>query len=282
MKVRIAAVQPASGSGGDERRNAAESLQWLGRAAESGADLVLFPEGYPGPINPANNYEAMIPLAERAAHLRIHVIASRAVPFGDGHAVELSLIDDRGETVGVYKRTTPCGPYVYRDIEAWNFDYVESPTPPHVFETRLGRIGMLVCSELYMPELSRLLMLQGADLIVYPAGGAINELLPGWRTMVQARAIENLVYTAACQNLYGDDEGVGTIAGPEGVLASSKQEGLIMADLDYDRLAFLRAEDEKIEFPKRYRTIPGLQRWRRPALYRALVEQDAPVGRTRG
>jgi len=278
MKIRIAAVQPFSGSGADERRNATESLQWLSRAAGEGADLVLFPEGYPGPINPANDYEAFIPLAERAAEFGVHVIASRAVPFGIGHAVELNLINDRGETAGIYRRTTPRGPYVYRDIEAWNFDYVESHTPPRVCETRIGRIGMLVCSELYMPELSRLLMVQGADLIVYPAGGAINELLPGWRTMVYARAIENLVYTAACQNLYGDDEGVGTIAGPEGILAQAKGEGLILADLDYDRLAFLRAEDEKIEFPKRYFTVPGLQRWRRPELYERLSVQDPSSG----
>ena len=70
---------------------------------------------------------------------------------------------------------------------------------------------MLVCSELYSPELSRVLMLQGADIIAYPAGGAINELLPGWRTLVYARAIENLLFTVACQNLcQGTQVGHGT------------------------------------------------------------------------
>src|SRR5579883_5739 len=174
MKVRVAAVQPRSGSGADECRNAVESLIWLRRAADNGANLVVFPEGYPGPINPANSYDAFGPLTETAAAFGVHVIASRAVPHGIGHAVELSLIDDRGQLVGIYRRTTPHGPYVYRDISAWNFDYVESDVPPRVFETRIGRIGMLVCSELYVPELSRLLMLEGADIIAYPAGGAIN------------------------------------------------------------------------------------------------------------
>ena len=249
-------------------------MNWLRRAAENRADLVVFPEGYPGPINPSNNYDALGPLAKAAADFGLHVIASRAVPSGAGHAVELSLIDDRGEILGAYRRTTPRGPYVYRDIEAWNFDYIELNTPPRVFDTRIGRIGMLVCSELYSPELSRLLMLQGVDIIAYPAGGAINELLPGWRTLIYARAIENLVFTVACQNLYGEEEGVATVASPEGVLAQAKGEGLIVADLDFDRLAFLRAEDEKIEFPKRYATIPGVQRWRRPELYAELVAKD--------
>jgi predicted amidohydrolase len=272
MKVRLAAVQPRSGGGDTESRNAVEALDWLDRAAAAGADLVMFPEGYPGPVNPANTYDAFGPLAERAARHKLHVLASRVAAVEGGFAVELHLIDDHGRTAGVYRRTTPRGPYVYRDIDAWDFNYIESNLPPMVVKTRLGRIGMLVCSELYTPELSRLLALQGADIILYPAGGAINEFLPGWRTLVLARAIENIAFTAACQNLYGDEEGVGTIAAPEGVLAASAGEGLIIADLDFDRLAYLRREDECIEFPKRYSTIPGVMRWRRPELYGALGE----------
>ena len=58
------------------------------------------------------------------------------------------------------------------------------------------------------------------------------------------------------------------------MLAQEKGEGLILAELDLDRLRFLREQDEKIEFPKRYATIPGLQRWRRPELFASLVESD--------
>lgn len=279
MNVRLAAVQPRSGGGPDEARNAGEALDWLDRAAAAGADLVMFPEGYPGPVNPANVFDAFGPLAERAAKHRLHVLASRVAAVPGGYAVELHLIDDTGKTAGVYRRTTPTGPYVYRDIPAWDFNYIAAPSPPQVVETRLGRIGMLVCSELYTPELSRLLTIQGADIILYPAGGAINEFLPGWRTLVWARAIENLVFTAACQNLYGDEEGVGTIAAPERVLAASTSEGLLIADLDMARLAFLRSEDEKIEFPKRYDTIPGVLRWRRPELYGALAQPGVPAPR---
>jgi predicted amidohydrolase len=277
VQIRLAGVQPRSGSGADEVRNATEALDWLDRAADAGADLILFPEGYPGPANPANRYDALEALAERAAARRVHVVASRVEEGDEGHFMTLHLINDAGDTVGVYRRTTPRGPYVYRDLDAWAFDYVEAPEPPQVFETSLGRIGLLVCSEVYAPELSRVLALQGADLILYPAGGAINELLPSWRTMIWARAIENLVYTAAVQNLYSDEEGVGTIAAPEEILAQSAQEGLLLADLDLARLEYLRSEDERIEFPKRYRTVPGLMRWRRPELYGALVAEEAPT-----
>jgi predicted amidohydrolase len=276
MKMRLAAVQPRSHSGADEHLNATEALEWMDRAADAGADLVVFPEGYPGPTNPANSYDAFSPLAERAEQRGLHVVAGRIEPAPDGRFyVVLHLIDDQGATVGVYRRTSPPGPYVYRDLDIWQVDYVEGDAPPRAFRTRLGTIGMLVCSEVYVPELSRILALQDADLIVYPAGGAINELLPTWRTLLWARAIENLVYTSASQNLYAPhEEGVGQIAAPEGVLATSRDAGLVVADLDMDRLEYLRSQDERIEFPKPYSAIPGVMRWRRPEIYRSLVRSE--------
>lgn len=272
MRVKVAAVQPRSWTESNEMRNGEESRIWLRQAAAAGAELVVFPEGYPGPANPSNQYDAIAPLSELAAKLGIHVIASRIEPArGGGHHMCLYLIDDHGQTVGVHRRTTPNGPYIYQDISAWGFDYVSSDQPPRVYETRLGRIGMLVCSEVFVPELSRVLSINGADIIAFPSGGAINELMPSWKTMIWARAIENLVYAIAVQNLYTEgEEGVGMIAAPESILAQSSGQGLVMAELDLDRLRFLRDEDERVEFPKRYRTIPGVMRWRKPALYADL------------
>jgi predicted amidohydrolase len=280
--LTIAAIQPRSETGPREHENADAAVEWVRRAADAGADLVVFPEGYPGPTNPANHYEGIERLSEASRRSGVHVIGGTIEAATDGrHRVTLSLLGDDGATLATYRRTTPRGPYVYRDIDAWAFEYVEADEIPRVVETRLARIGMLVCSELYVPELSRLLALDGADLIVYPAGGAINELLPGWRALVWARAIENLVYTSATQNLYGDEEGVGTIAGPEGVLAASAGAGMLLATLDLDRLAYLRAEDEHIVFPKPYAAIPGVLRWRRPDLYGALADSTVPEEVTR-
>jgi 5-aminopentanamidase len=273
MSFRLAAVQPRAHSGADEERNLADALAWIGHARDEGADLVVFPEGYPGPTNPRSSYDALSELSARARETGLHVVAGGIEPSRDGFHVVLRLIDDTGTVTGTYRRTTPPGPYVYKDIPAWDFQYVACPEPPRVFETRLGRVGLLVCSEIFVPELARSLALQGADVILAPAGGAINELLDSWRTIVRARAIENLVYTAVVQNLYTvDEEGVGLIAAPEAVLAQAPAEGLLLADLDTERLAFLRARDERIEFPKPYRTIPGVLRWRNPDLYDRLLD----------
>jgi predicted amidohydrolase len=275
MRIKVAAVQPRSHHAPEEERNIEQALSWMKRASEQGADLVVFPEGYPGPTNPASRYDSLAPLQDGARSLGVHVVAGRIEPItgAHGHHVCLSLIDDTGAVASTYRRTSPVGPYVYKDLDIWQVDYVEGAEPPQVVNTRLGRIGMLVCSEVYVPELSRVLALQGADVIVYPAGGAINELLGTWRTLLWARAIENLVFTVASQNLYAaDEQGVGQIAAPERILAASPGEGLLLADLDLDRLEYLRGQDERIEFPKPYDAIPGVTRWRRPELYASLIE----------
>jgi predicted amidohydrolase len=277
MTFRLAAIQPVSHSGDEEFRNLDDALDWMREAHRAGAELVLFPEGYPGPTNPAHQYDGLRPLQELARELQLHVVAGGLEQTPDGkHHVVLRLIDDGGDLFGTYRRTTPVGPYIYRDISAWDFDYAEASAAPQVFNTKLGKIGMLVCSEVYVPELSRVLALDGADLIVYPAGGAINELLATWRTMVWARAIENLAYTAAVQNLYEPGEqGIGLIASPEGVVSQDAGSGMLVADVDTERLRFLRDRDEHIEYPKPYATIPGVLRWRRPDLYGALGQHDS-------
>lgn len=245
------------------------ALNYITQAVRAGAQLVCFPEGYPGPSNPAHAYDGLSPLREAARKHGIHIVASRIQPaaVGIGHHMCLHLLDPGGEVQGTYRRTTPEGPYVYKDIPDWQFEYVMGDELP-VFETPHGRVGLLVCSEIYTPELSRILALKGAELILMPAGALLNEMLPPWRTMVWARAIENLMYTAACQNLFGVEEGVAIIAGPEEVLAQSSAPGVLVADLDMDRIRWLRGQDEKIEMPKQYRVVPGTLRWHRPALYR--------------
>ena len=85
-----------------------------------------------------------------------------------------------------------------------------------------------------------------------------------------ARAIENLVYTVTCQNIWGMEDGIATVAGPEAVLAESKRDGIICADVDLERLKWLREHEERLDLPKPYKTIPGLLNWRRPELYGSI------------
>jgi len=118
-----------------------------------------------------------------------------------------------------------------------------------VFETRLGPIGISICYDFYNnPELSRILALKGARILVNPTGSTD---LPGKASIITAttlvRAQENLVY-AISSNRVGDQGGArwagnSAIGGPAfpgfgKVLAEAGlEEELIVATLNFDQLA---------------------------------------------
>ena len=118
-----------------------------------------------------------------------------------------------------------------------------------VFHTRLGSIGISICYDFYNnPELSRILALKGARILINPTGSAN---LPGKAPMITnttlVRAQENLVY-AVSSNRVGDQGGSkwagnSAIGGPDfpgfgRVYAEAGQdEQLILATLNFDQLA---------------------------------------------
>lgn len=69
-----------------------------------------------------------------------------------------------------------------------------------VFETEFGKIAMMTCYDIRFVELSRIYALSGADIIIIVANFP-NPKVNHWRTLIQARAIENQLYIFACNRV---------------------------------------------------------------------------------
>src|SRR5262249_37584774 len=151
--------------------------------------------------------------------------------------------------------------------------------------TDLGKLGLLICSEVYGPELARILALKGAEIVFLPAGlmGSTTSLTDTWRTLIWARAIENLMYTAVCSTVVSEGElGLAMICGPEQILLETRDEGVHVADIDLDRIRWLREEQDRlVDEPEPWRTKPGVLRdWRRQEVFDAnpvLVQTEAAL-----
>lgn len=138
-----------------------------------------------------------------------------------------------------------------------------------VFDIPFCKIGILICSEVYVPELARILALKGAEIIFMPAGICKYELHETWRNLIWSRAIENLVYTVTCQNIFGAENGLAMICSPEEILIESIKPGIFIADCDFERIRWLREETDRYGPPMPFKTKPGVLRdWFRPELYR--------------
>ncbi|MUL80678.1 MULTISPECIES: carbon-nitrogen hydrolase family protein [unclassified Mycolicibacterium] len=289
--VKLGVVQPKSYWATEEARNLDEAIGFVAQAGSLGVDLLLFPEHYPGPSTAANRYEVLGPLQEAAKTHAVALAVGTTLETAEGsgrYSIATVIIDREGEIAGVVPRTHPEPPYIYDDI-----GYEAGDSFP-IVDLGWGKVGVAMCSEVFVPEVTRVLALRGAEVCLFPTGILIDELgyTENWRTLIRARAIENLMYTAATVNLFdpsyadrfrqaplneapsasGVTRGIAMIASPERLLAASEAPGILTADLDMERIRSLRATTEELIVPAPYATIPGILSWPREMVYEALSE----------
>lgn len=211
------------------------------QVAEQGARLVVFPEcavnGYrydsaeaavadaetvPGPAT-----ERLTALAgETGCYLAVGIVERD----GDQLYNCASLVGPDG-VIGKYRKTHLPFQAVDRFVAPGNM-----PFP--VFDTTLGRIGLLICYDMRFPEPARVLALAGVQVIANLT--ALPE--PGWPQpdfMLQTRAAENRVFVV-CADRVGTETGCrfigrSTIISPEGVklaAADDRNEMAIVAEID--------------------------------------------------
>ncbi|MDH5460174.1 MAG: carbon-nitrogen hydrolase family protein [Candidatus Bathyarchaeota archaeon] len=108
-----------------------------------------------------------------------------------------------------------------------------------VFETELGKTGLIICYDIFFPEVSRLTRLKGAQLIVcISASPAVRRTF--FETLTTARAMENTTFLAYV-NLVGIEDGLqfwggSRLIGPNGkVLVKAKydEEDLVIGEVNY-------------------------------------------------
>jgi predicted amidohydrolase len=281
MRFKLAVVQPITHAPPDDQRNVADAVRAVEEAAAHGADFVAFPESSPGPWRMPAGFDPTEALVEAARRCHTYVQFGTLEPIdaSAGTAHQLSVLaGPRGAEPAVYRRTHPPGPWLYTGGKYWEFQYVAAGDFP-VFTTDFGTVGLGVCSEVYMPEVTRALALRGAEIIFLPAGIDKRELWATWRTLIWARAIENLALVVTTQNLFSARErGLAMIADPEQILFESTAPGLFYVDVDLERARRLRAEEDGVA--SRNAAKAGiLSQWQRPELYPTVLTETGSPGR---
>jgi predicted amidohydrolase len=272
MAFRIAVVQPISHRPDTDEENVNDALGHIARAAADGADFVCFPESYPGPWRMPATYDPTAAIAEAAVKHGVHVVFGTIEPIDDNVASAYNLTCmafPDGRAPARYRRTHPNGPWIYTGGKAWEFQYVAGDAFP-VFDTAHGKVGLAMCSEVYMPEVTRALALRGAELIFMPAGIDKGRVWATWRTLIWARAIENLAIVVTTQNLFDHSErGLAMVASPEEILFESTAAGTFMVEVDLERLRHLRSTRDVVGSSELCAVKQGLlgPQWQRPELY---------------
>jgi predicted amidohydrolase len=240
------------------------------RAGAAGAELLLLPETYPGPLRADDDYDAEPALAGAAREAGCAVCWSR-IERDDGRAHVVAYVTAAsGERAARYVRSHPATGDVHVVLSGTPVAPGERLEDARA-EVGSVRVAVTICSELWLPEVARTHAVAGAELLLSPAGGGFGPVADNWQAIARARALENQCYVLLTAHRFDGEPGIGMIAGPEVVLEASPDQELLVATCDLGRLRWLRSRDDGMERPKPFSALPGLLRARRPELYAGLT-----------
>jgi predicted amidohydrolase len=229
----------------DKEQNLRKMEDAIARAEEKGAALVILPElSLTGYVVRDQIYELAeeIPgpstrIIERIARKTgMHVVFGMPEKSKNTQATlhnTAVLVGPKG-FIGKYRKMYLPTHSVFEEKRYFRPGY-EAP----VFNSDLGKIGLLICYDIYFPEVTRLARLEGAQLTVcISASPAVRRSF--FEILTAARAVENTTFLAFV-NLVGVEDGLqfwggSRLVGPNGrVLAQAKydEEDLVMCEVDY-------------------------------------------------
>jgi predicted amidohydrolase len=265
MKLAMAQIK---NEGGIEK-NLAKCIAEIEKSAEQGADLILFPEvhlteffpQYPGQnvVSYGIEMDSDIVVAIKETCAQNHIAAVPNIYLKEnGKFYDASIfIDKTGEVIGIQKMV-----HIAQAEKFYEQDYYEpSDTGFQVFDTEMGKIGIVVCFDRHYPESIRTESLMGADLILIPTVNTKSEPMEMFEWEIRVQAFQNSVAIAMCNRV--GTEGDMVFAG-ESILADANGNVIVKAD-DNEQLIFAEIDlqtVEKVRSEKPYTTL------RRPEMYK--------------
>jgi N-carbamoylputrescine amidase len=236
----------------------------ISKAAELGAQVVVLPElilhDYFCIEEDARHFdlaqEKDAPVLKELGALAGEKAIVLVVPFFERRAPGLYhnsavVFDADGSELGLYRKMhIPDDPGFYE-----KYYFTPGDLGFKCFETRYGKIGVLICWDQWFPEGARLTAMQGCDLLVYPTAIGYDEKetagldpaeakaldakwLDAWVTIMRAHAIANGVYVAAANRVGKEGHlrfwGNSFVSDPGGGLLArlnDSQESVVLADI---------------------------------------------------
>lgn len=266
--MKIACIQQQARAVWEYEQVLSDIFSLLDEAGKAGADLAILPEcAYPAyflgldedslKASMARIDELLARVAEAAKCYSMHICLGLAYP-DQGRLYNAALMfDDAGEIIGRASKSN-----------LWHFDgrWFDPGCGFEAFDSKLGRLGIMICADGRIPEIARILKLQGAKLILDPVNLVASASEPKalmnqqYAFILPVRAMENKTWLVA-SNKCGVEANCATYLGRSMIISP---EGQIVADMPPDAPGVLYYDvdlDASGELPERT-----------PAHYAAMAE----------
>lgn len=250
--------------------NLDKTLHFTKLAAENNARIALFPEmnltGYLTgskilKIARSANDKNLTRITKQCSKYNITVMSGLAEQSGSGRIYAAHLVFNPDGSIGKYRKihTAP-----------FEKEYYSSGDKIEVFEIDGFRFGIQLCYDAHFPELACAMALKGADAVLIPHAsprGTCEEKYNSWLRHLTARAFDNGMYIAAC-NQTGDHTkglsfpGIGLFIGPDGHVIESRTDGkesIFFITIEKNVLERIRSHKMRYFLPNRRNDLFKLQ-----------------------
>jgi predicted amidohydrolase len=243
-------------SSGTKKENLRISEEYIRKAAQKRVQLICFPEfqmGYESGgessfdlelmAEPVNGGKFALELRSAAKKNNIHVLATiyeRSDTKNTSRVYDTAmLIDNKGAIISLYRKV-----HLYDALGVKeSLKFIAGNSIPEPNPTPVGVVGMMICYDIRFPEMSRILAVQGAEILVTPSAwfqGIMKE--DHWTTLVKARSIENGLYMVAPNQVGNNFSGRSMVVDPFGIpiLDMGDREGMDIVEIDLSRVHKVR------------------------------------------
>jgi N-carbamoylputrescine amidase len=254
MGIKIAGIQMACREEKDD--NVRKAVRMAELAADKGAQIICLQElcnthWFPRSID-ADNFLLAEDLAGPTLSALRAVAEAKGIalicPFferaGDLYFNTAAVIDQHGEITGTYRKIH------IPQIPLWEERSYFSPGDKGfpVFDLGVAKIGVQICWDNFFPEGTRLLALQGAQIVFAPTAAAFASQ-QRWLKVLAANAIVNGLFVMRVNRVGNEPKqdfyGMSFCLSPEGELLDEPtglQEGIFLVEIALDEIARVRKE----------------------------------------
>ncbi|SCH42933.1 (R)-stereoselective amidase [uncultured Clostridium sp.] len=256
-KIKIATIQMLVEK--DKVKNLEKADKFIRKSAKDYADIVVLPEMFSCPYDKSNfslyaekegdmSYSLLSKIAKKN---NIYLVAG-SIPEKDdnGNLFNTSYVFDHlGNKIAKHRKA-----HLF-DIDMENgqsfkeSDTLDAGDKATVFDTKFGKIGLCICYDFRFPELSRLMVDNGAKAIIVPAAFNMSTGPAHWELLFRSRAVDNQVYTIGCApardyNASYISYANSIVVSPFGEVIShmNEEEGYSICSIDFDYVNKIRNE----------------------------------------
>ena len=256
-KIKIAAIQMSTVA--DKMENVRTVKTYLEKIKDENPDFVILPEMFCCPYQTENfpiyaekeGGPVWQQLSGYAKQYGIYLIGgSMPEKDAEGNVYNTSYIFDReGKQIGKHRKVHLFDIDVKGGQTFKESDTLTAGDSDTVFDTEFGKIGVMLCFDIRFPELSRMMVNDGAKVIFVPAAFNMTTGPAHWELSFRTRALDNQIYMVGCAPARDVSAGYiswgySIVTDPWGRVTGmlDENEGILLAELDMDYEEQVREE----------------------------------------